>query len=60
MAASPSTYTEGTLPHLPPETHDHILDYLQFDCAALKSCSLTCRAWLSTARHHLFRTISVS
>ncbi|KAJ7595253.1 hypothetical protein C8J56DRAFT_734782, partial [Mycena floridula] len=36
------------------ELWDRTLDYLHDDRLTLHSCSLVCRAWLSTTRHHLF------
>jgi len=45
--------------YMPPELRDEIIDHLHADRAALKSCSLTCRAWLSRARYHLFRCIEL-
>ncbi|PCH42391.1 hypothetical protein WOLCODRAFT_137884 [Wolfiporia cocos MD-104 SS10] len=44
---------------IPPELRDGIIDQLYADRAALKACSLTCRAWLPRSRHHLFRKISI-
>ncbi|EMD31055.1 hypothetical protein CERSUDRAFT_78473 [Gelatoporia subvermispora B] len=41
---------------LPPELTDRIIDCLHDECDALKSCSLTCRAWLPTARLHLMKS----
>ncbi len=42
---------------LPPELFDETLDHLWDDPKALQACSLTCRAWVPTARLHLFRTV---
>lgn len=42
---------------LPPELYDESIDHLWDDPAALKACSLTCRAWVPSSRLHLFRTI---
>ena len=39
---------------LPPELWELILDHLWDDASSLRECSLTCRAWLPTARCHLF------
>lgn len=36
-----------------------ILEYLQYDKLTLAICSLTCRAWTSPCRRHLFRDITV-
>jgi hypothetical protein len=43
----------------PPELRDLIVDCLRTDTAALRACSLTCRAWLHRARHHLFRYVHI-
>ena len=45
---------------LPPELFDETLDHLWDDPKALQACSLTCRAWVPTARLHLFRTVRLS
>ncbi|KAI0833354.1 hypothetical protein BC628DRAFT_1406428 [Trametes gibbosa] len=42
---------------LPPELCDHILDQLQDDKPALRSCALTTRSWLPRVQHHLFRSV---
>lgn len=42
---------------LPPELTDRIIDFLHDDSAALKACSLTCRAWLPRSRFHKFNFI---
>jgi hypothetical protein len=41
-------------PSLPLEVYDEITDHLYGDKATLKSCSLTCKAWLKRARYNLF------
>lgn len=43
----------------PPELRDLVIDCLRTDTAALRACSLTCKAWLPRARHHLFRTVQI-
>ncbi|THG97066.1 hypothetical protein EW026_g4878 [Hermanssonia centrifuga] len=45
---------------LPPEIHDHIIDYLHDDKPALANCSLTTWGWLATSRFHMFRVIKLS
>jgi len=47
------------LPQLPPELTDRIIDFLWDDPAALHSCSLTARSWLSSSRFHLFSTLRI-
>ncbi|KAI0346439.1 hypothetical protein BDW22DRAFT_1352493 [Trametopsis cervina] len=37
---------------LPAEVNDRIIDFLYDDARALAACSLTCQAWLPTARYH--------
>ncbi|KAI0924174.1 hypothetical protein AcW2_005127 [Taiwanofungus camphoratus] len=49
-----------SLPNLPPEICDYILDYLWDDPRTLRACSLTCRAWLPTTRLHLFHSMHLS
>ncbi|KAH9838477.1 uncharacterized protein C8Q71DRAFT_795941 [Rhodofomes roseus] len=44
---------------LPCELRDTVIDLLYEDHGSLKACSLTCRSWLSRARYHLFRTMSI-
>ncbi|KAH9915314.1 uncharacterized protein B0H18DRAFT_1041953 [Fomitopsis serialis] len=46
-------------PVMPPELTDRIVDFLHDDHAALKSCGLTCRPWLSAVRYHLYYAISL-
>ena len=46
-------------PPLPHELSDHIIDFLHDDRQTLSACSLTCRAWLATARFHRFSTTTV-
>ncbi|KZT03525.1 uncharacterized protein LAESUDRAFT_335360 [Laetiporus sulphureus 93-53] len=48
------------IPRLPLELHDCILDCLVDDRRALATCSLVCRAWLPTARSHLFHAVTLS
>lgn len=43
---------------LPSELNDRILDFLHDDRRALCNCSLACRDWLPTSRHHLFHTLA--
>lgn len=45
--------------HFPPELRDIVIDCLRHDTAALRACSLTCKAWLPRARHHLFHTAEI-
>ena len=52
---------QGTTPtaRLPTELWCIVIDFLQHDNTALKSCGLVQRDWLSPARRHLFRTLEV-
>lgn len=55
------TLTDPTsLPHLPPEVVDVILDHLASHPRTLRRCSVVARAWLPRSRHHLFRRLSIS
>ncbi|KAH9913862.1 uncharacterized protein B0H18DRAFT_1047314 [Fomitopsis serialis] len=45
---------------LPLELHHYIIDYLWDDLPTLASCSLTCYAWLPSARSHMFRTLIIN
>ncbi|KZT05064.1 uncharacterized protein LAESUDRAFT_611005, partial [Laetiporus sulphureus 93-53] len=38
----------------PTELCDRIIDFLDDDRMALRTCALTCRAWLSSAQYHIF------
>ena len=44
---------------LPAEVQDLIIDQLHGDRVSLEACSLTCRAWLPRAHHHLFRSVKI-
>ncbi|KAF9817805.1 hypothetical protein IEO21_03147 [Rhodonia placenta] len=47
------------MPTLPPELFDEAIDHLWDDPTTLRACSLTCRAFVPTARLHIFRTIRI-
>ena len=47
-----------SIDRLPPELHDHILDFLHDDIFSLKVCSLTCRLWVPTSYFHIFYRVS--
>ncbi|KAF7298814.1 hypothetical protein MIND_00829000 [Mycena indigotica] len=40
---------------VPPELHDYVIDFLHDHRPSMCSCSLVCKAWLSSSRYHLFR-----
>ncbi|KAJ6616521.1 hypothetical protein B0H10DRAFT_1398195 [Mycena sp. CBHHK59/15] len=42
----------------PSELHDQIIDHLHNDKHSLANCSLVCKAWLTSARYHLFQNAS--
>ncbi|KAH9841755.1 uncharacterized protein C8Q71DRAFT_738670 [Rhodofomes roseus] len=44
---------------LPQELWDHIINHLHIDRDTLKACVLTCRAWLQTARSHLWWSLAI-
>ncbi|KAJ2962267.1 hypothetical protein NUW54_g14341 [Trametes sanguinea] len=46
-----------TMPQIPLELTDCIIDFLHKDARALASCAIVCRAWTPAARFHLFRSI---
>nr|GAT60080.1 predicted protein [Mycena chlorophos] len=45
--------------YLPQELYDVIIDLLQDSPAALRNCSLICRAFVDRAQSHLFRKIDI-
>ncbi|EMD42170.1 hypothetical protein CERSUDRAFT_79767 [Gelatoporia subvermispora B] len=47
------------MPNIPPELSDYIVDFLYNDPASLRACSLTCRAWVPTARLHLLEKVTL-
>jgi hypothetical protein len=46
--------------NLPPELLDTVMDNLQSDTTSLIACSLVCKAWLPSARRHIFATMQLS
>ncbi|KAH9947977.1 hypothetical protein B0H21DRAFT_736356 [Amylocystis lapponica] len=49
----------ASMPTIPPELYDYIIDFLHGNTSALVACSLTCRAWVPATRVHLFCDISL-
>lgn len=47
-------------PRLPFEIEEQIVDHLHGNPIALRACSLTCRAWVSLARPHIFWTADLT
>lgn len=44
---------------LPVELSDSVIDHLWDDSGSLAACTLVCRAWLPSARTHLFSTVTL-
>ncbi|KAL1747467.1 hypothetical protein HDZ31DRAFT_61237 [Schizophyllum fasciatum] len=44
---------------LPPEIHDHIIDFLHDKPDELKRTALVCRYWLASSRAHLFSSVTL-
>ncbi|KAJ6585693.1 hypothetical protein B0H19DRAFT_854687, partial [Mycena capillaripes] len=44
---------------MPPELTDRIIDFLWDSQLDLRACSMVCRQWLPSSRHHLFESITV-
>ncbi|KAJ6462329.1 hypothetical protein C8R47DRAFT_97745 [Mycena vitilis] len=44
---------------MPPELADRIIDFLWDNQSDLHACSLVCRQWLPSSRHHLFGWVKV-
>ncbi|KAI0685685.1 hypothetical protein C8T65DRAFT_678880 [Cerioporus squamosus] len=59
-AATLLSVSEPLAPLLPVELEDMIVEGLRNDLQALRTCSLVCKDWNSTARRYLFRTLRVS
>jgi len=49
-----------SLPYLPQEIKDQVIDLLHDDDEALRSCSLVCRSWLRQSRRHLFAEVRIA
>ncbi|KAF8575616.1 hypothetical protein K439DRAFT_1664969 [Ramaria rubella] len=45
---------------LPPELTDQIIDHLHDHVLALRTCNLTCKAWTSRAKFHLFHDVKLN
>jgi len=45
---------------IPQELVDLIIDHVYSDKPTLAACSLVCRSWLVSTRHHLFSTVCLS
>ena len=46
-----------SIPHLPPELLDHIVDLLRSSHRALRNCCLVSKSWIPRTRRHLFGNI---
>ena len=53
----PLTQTTMLKPSLPPEIHDHIVDFLHYDTQALSQCCLVSKSWIPRTRKHLFAIV---
>lgn len=51
---------EMTIPRLPPELHDYIIDFAHANRAVLAALGLVCRSWLASSRYHLFGTLKIT
>jgi len=49
--------TTMTIPHLPPETLDHLIDLLHNEPETLEQCCLVSKSWVPRTRIHLFADI---
>jgi len=49
----------SSIPPLPQELTDMIIDYLYYDLTTLRSCAVVCRTWTNACRHHLFEKVSL-
>lgn len=54
---SPQVPSSPVHPGIPSELSDRVIDFLHDDWAALKACSLTCKAWLPASRFHLWNRV---
>ncbi|KAF8523982.1 hypothetical protein JB92DRAFT_3140624 [Gautieria morchelliformis] len=54
MSASSTKYL------LPGELIDQVIDHLHDDSPSLRACCITCRAWVPSARFHIFHNIVLS
>lgn len=50
---------DPTVPRLPWELTDTIIDHLQSDLVALGTCGLVSSGWLKRSRHHIFNTVQL-
>ena len=50
---------DKSVPELPTELTDAIIDHLHDDKPTLLDCSLVCSSWLESSRYHLFRSIRI-
>jgi hypothetical protein len=49
--------TTSSLPRLPAELTDVVIDFLHDDEDGLANCSLVCKAWLPATRYHIFENL---
>ncbi|KAL0565681.1 hypothetical protein V5O48_016341 [Marasmius crinis-equi] len=49
-----------SVPSLPPEITDYIIDHCHSDKDALSTCGMVSKSWYSASRYHLFSAVEVS
>ena len=57
MSSESLSSTTPSIPHLPPELSDIIVDFLHDDEESLANCSLVCKDWLPVTRYHIFKNL---
>ena len=58
--AEKEEWLTGSLPDLPPETLDSIIDFLYDEPETLRQCCLVSKSWVPRTRKHLFAVIELS
>ncbi|KAF5378591.1 hypothetical protein D9615_007160 [Tricholomella constricta] len=48
-----------SVPSLPQELIEYVIDYLKYDVDALLACSLVCKAWVASAQRYLLSDILI-
>ncbi|KZT01633.1 uncharacterized protein LAESUDRAFT_457146 [Laetiporus sulphureus 93-53] len=54
-----SSEVEATVPQLPIEVWENVIDYLWDDDSTLRRCVLVCRAWYPPSRFHFYTRITI-
>lgn len=47
----------ASVPRIPPELVDEVLDHLSDDMATLRTCSLVAKSWVHPSRRHIFNKV---